>query len=272
MTASKTSSEPRHRAQPSLGLLWVGGTFLMFVLYFIVFLIIPGDNLVTALSDALANVLPLSLLAGAVRAALKNYVFPLSSATQAAAHAGVAVVFVSTWYATLILLLGIFGTIATGRYSPVEFTVAGMTWQVFQGLILYALIAACCYAVRGGREASDVTFIAAEARLERYLTRTGDELRPVVVSDIVSITGAQDYSEVLTVDAKRHLVRLSLAEFERRLTGMGFYRVHRSAIVNFAYLERAEPAGSGRYLAHMIVGEPVEISRSGAQLLRELVM
>lgn len=262
----------RRNARPSLAALWLGGTGLLLLLYLIVFLIIPGDNLGMAFSDAVANVLPLSLLAAAVRAVLKSYVLPLSPLAQMAAHLGLAVVFVVTWYATLILLLGIFGTVASGRYVPVGFTVAGVTWQVFQGLILYALIAACCYAVRGGREAADVTFVAPTARMERYLTRAGDELRPVEVADIVSITGAQDYAEVLTVNGRRHLVRMSLAEFERRLHGMGFYRVHRSTIVNFAHLERAEPAGGGRYLAHMVVGAPVEISRTGAQLLRELVV
>ena len=125
-------------------------------------------------------------LSAAVRAVLKSYVLSLSSPLQAAAHPLLAVVFVVTWYATLILLLGIFGALASGRYVPVDFIVAGVTWQVFQGLVLYALVAACCYAVRGGRPASDVAFIAPDARLERYLTRAGDELRPVeVISSVV---------------------------------------------------------------------------------------
>ncbi len=107
--------------------------------------------------------------------------------------------------------------------------------------------------------------------LERYLVRNGDGMSPIAVGAIVSITGAQDYSEVAT-DSGRHLVRLSLSEFEQRLDSSTFLRVHRSAIINFSRLTRAEPAAGGRMLAHMDNGDLVQVSRSGAALLRALVV
>lgn len=51
-----------------------------------------------------------------------------------------------------------------------------------------------------------------------------------------------------------------------------FLRVHRSTIVNFDHLSRAEPAGGGRMLAHMATGESVQVSRAGAQLLRAFIV
>ena len=135
---------------------------------------------------------------------------------------------------------------------------------------MYALVAAVTYAIRGGRGAASVTIVAAPP-LERYLTRSGDEMVPISVRDIVSITGAQDYAEVTTLSG-RHLVRMSLAEFERRLDPARFLRVHRSTIVNFDHLARCEPAGGGRMLPHMATGDLIPVSRAGAQVLRSLVV
>jgi len=119
-------------------------------------------------------------------------------------------------------------------------------------------------------EAAAVTIVASTP-LRRYLTRIGDEIVPINVCEIVSITGAQDYAEVATL-AGRHLVRMSLSEFERRLDPSRFVRVHRSTIVNFDHFARAEPAGNGRMLAHMVTGDVVQVSRAGAQTLRALIV
>lgn len=83
--------------------------------------------------------------------------------------------------------------------------------------------------------------------------------------------GAQDYAEVTLADGSSRLVRLSLAELEAKLPHDMFIRVHRSTIINLAYLVRAEPAGSGRMILHL-PGGPVDASRSGAQLLRQRVL
>jgi len=91
------------------------------------------------------------------------------------------------------------------------------------------------------------------------------------VAAIVSITGADDYAEVATLHGK-HLVRLTLAEFEKALDGARFIRVHRSRIVNVDRVSRAEPAGGGRMLLHMENGEMISTSRAGARLLRDRVL
>jgi len=122
-----------------------------------------------------------------------------------------------------------------------------------------------------GRPAADTASPAESAPLERYLIRAGEDFRPVDVDAIVTITGAQDYSEVVT-GAGPHLVRMSLAEFEARLDPARFIRVHRSTIVHLAHIERIEPAGGGRMLAHMSDGQSVPVSRSGVRALRPLIV
>lgn len=157
-----------------------------------------------------------------------------------------------------------------GSLEFAGFTGGAFIWQALQGLVLYWAVAATTYAVRGGRGAAPVTIVSA-APLERYLTRTGDEIAPVNVRDIVLIAGAQDYAEVTTLTG-RHLVRMSLGEFEQRLDPARFIRVHRSHIINIDYLDHAEPAGGGRLVAYMVTGAVVPLSRTGSQALRQLIV
>jgi DNA-binding LytR/AlgR family response regulator len=105
----------------------------------------------------------------------------------------------------------------------------------------------------------------------RYLIRNGDEITPVEVDDIVSIVGAKNDAEVTTLGG-RHLVRLSFTGLEARLDPASFVRVRRSAIIDLRRLAKAEPAGAGRLLAHMITGELVPVSRSGAQSLEQPIV
>lgn len=258
---------------PSLLVLWTTGALLLTVLYWVVFYsFLPNLSPQLAVIIALANVAPLALLAALTRAVLKTYVMPQGVVVQYVAHVVLAPAFGVTWYVAVLLLQAVGTATRDGSIRITGFIPQALVWQAFQGLVLYALIAAICYAVRGGREAAPVSFVEAQPPLERYLIRTEDEFVPVQVANIVTITGAQDYSEVTTATGKCHLVRMSLGEFQQRLDTHRFIRVHRSSIINLDHLERLEPAGNGRMIAHLAVGPTVEVSRTGAQLLRGFVV
>lgn len=256
---------------PSAKILWAGGCALLFVIYSVVFAVTWPQPLVNAMIDATANVIPLSLLAAITHTFLKSSVMSRSVATQTFSHIALAIAFSVTWYALVLLLLTFFKGLRGEGFDMITFTRPAFVWQFFQGLVMYGTVAAVCYAIRGGREAANVTIVSARP-LARYLTRTGDNMVPIDVGDIVTICGAQDYAEVATLGGKRHLVRMSLTEFEQRLDSARFLRIHRSTIVNFDHLTRAEPAGGGRMLAHMGNGDVVQVSRAGAQTLRALIV
>lgn len=255
---------------PSGPLLWVGAHLLLFAGYALVFNQTKDEGALAAASDAFVNVLPLAALSAVTHFGLRDYVMSTGVWTQAATHALLAPIFSAAWYASIIIAHGVENWLLGQDWTLTRFSGPALTWQLFQGVVLYGTVAAVCYAIRGGRRTAPVTIVSAPP-FERYLTKTGDDMVPVNVRDIVAITGAQDYSEVSTLTG-RHLVRMSLGEFERRLDPARFMRVHRSAIVNFDHLARAEPAGSGRMLAHMANGEVITASRAGAQLLRSFVV
>jgi two-component system, LytTR family, response regulator len=262
------------RRPPSPLALCLGGAILLWLLYTFVFLQTTPSTIIDSLLSAAANVAPLVALAAGVHAVLKNYVMPQTVPIQGICHAAIAIGFAIIWYGTVLVLLAFSNGVQGRGFAVSGFSGPAFTWQVFQGLIIYAGIGAACYALRGGRNAATVALIderSAPRLFERYLIRQGDDIRPVHVCDIITISGAQDYSEVTTHDGV-HLVRLSLTEFEQRLDPLLFLRVHRSTIIQFSKLIRAEPTGGGRMLAHMIGGHSVAVSRAGVQALRPFIV
>jgi DNA-binding LytR/AlgR family response regulator len=178
----------------------------------------------------------------------------------------------------LMLLLGLArGVSMTNfRVEPV-FNGPAFGWQFLQGLTFYALIVAVVLLKARPTEPNTLLAIPSEAaaavpaEFNRYLIRIGDDIHPIDVSDIVMITGADDYTEV-TTRTSRHLAKMTMADFENCLSDGRFVRVHRSRIINLDCISRAEPAGNGRLLIHLITGDVVASSRSGSKLLRERVI
>jgi hypothetical protein len=251
---------------------------LVFVAYTAVFLFMGNPNLVAAARASFINLVPLIIVAAAARALVARYLVKASLAVQVAGHVGFAALFTLSWHWLLMVSIGV------GRSaSPLEFAVRkffdhpAMTWQLLQGLFAYAFVACLTYLraqppmpsfVVAPREEGDPP---KDPALSRYFIRQGEDIHPVDVSQIVSITGADDYAEVATMSG-RHLVRMTLSEFEKTLEAENFIRVHRSRIVNVARITRAEPAGGGRMLLHMENGEMIQASRTGSKLLRDRVI
>jgi two-component system LytT family response regulator len=68
-----------------------------------------------------------------------------------------------------------------------------------------------------------------------------------------------------------HLVRHTMKVLEARLDRATFVRVHRSAIVNVARVERAETLGHGEYRLQLRGGARVDTSRGYSERVMELL-
>lgn len=252
---------------------------LIFLAYLIVFLLTGHRSLGEAALSSLSNLLPLALLTVAARAIIQRHLIGAPLARQTVAHAILAALFSLLWYWLLMVLIGIrSGGSVTEFVVKAFFDRGAMTWQLLQGATFYALAASITYMRAQPALPSFVVSPPAQSDVpgkepapSRYFIREGEDIRPIDVSRIVSIAGADDYAEVATMSG-RHLVRITLAEFEKTLEGDNFIRVHRSRIVNLDRIVRAEPAGGGRMLLHMEDGEIVQASRAGTRLLRDRVI
>lgn len=256
---------------------------LVFIAYTITIWVAFQSTVLFAVLTGAANTIPVVVFGMAARYLLIARVVGKRAFIQVAWHVALCLVFTVACYWLLLVFLGVANSPSPWRFEVKPFVTRGSAWQLLENVTTYAVVAALSY-LRVARDAlashlsqanvqatAPAATPAAPKEPSRLLVRKGDELRPVDRDRIVVITGADDYAELSTLDGK-HLVTMTLAEFEATLDPAKFARVHRSRIVNLEFVDRAEPAGAGRLLLHMRTGEKVSTSRAGAQRLKSLVI
>lgn len=180
---------------------------------------------------------------------------------------GAAFTLLWSWLLSLTASIGAAQSITRFGVAPLLSGPAA-EWQLLQGLFAYAALTGWLAAQHTSKPADEPQNPAQPApRSKPLLVRADDELVALDPAEIACILGADDYAEVVLGRGTR-LVRTNLTEFEDLLDPTAFVRVHRSAIVNLAAIDRAEPAGGGRLTVHLRNGRVVQASRNGARLLR----
>lgn len=249
---------------------WAVAFLCVALAYLLVFLASREATLVGHVQAVLRNVLSLAIAAAAARAVIVRSILPLTGRAFWFAHGALCVAFSIGWFWLLTLAAAMLDAGSATRFTVAPYLIgAGMVWQLLQGLHAYAAIAALTTLEQ--RPSGGAVIAIDKAGLEetgRFLLREGEDLTTIAAIDIVSITGADDYAEVVTTRGA-HLVATTLAEFETLLGNRRFVRVHRSAIANLDHLGRAEPVGGGRMILRMTRGPDLPVSRNGARLLRE---
>jgi len=97
---------------------------------------------------------------------------------------------------------------------------------------------------------------------DRLFLMLDDRMAFLRIDSIKFIAAAGDYSHVHVVSGKKHLVLKPLKEWEARLPGNYFLRIHRSTVVNMEHVERLEPWSNYGYRVYLRgVDEPLVMSR-----------
>lgn len=81
----------------------------------------------------------------------------------------------------------------------------------------------------------------------------------ISVDDITFLEGEGNYTYLCTRDRKRYIVSKTLKEFEKMLDGSLFLRIHKSHMVNLAYVQQG-PFNNDRQV-RLTDGREVAISR-----------
>ncbi len=119
-----------------------------------------------------------------------------------------------------------------------------------------------------GREPEDPPLDAEDT----IFLRLGGRYQFVRVRAIRCITADGPYSRVAMDDGRKGIASPALKEWEERLPGRLFVRVHRSALVNLEHVDRVEPNGDHSYLLHMKGGcEPLPMSHRCFTRIRTLM-
>lgn len=105
------------------------------------------------------------------------------------------------------------------------------------------------------------------------LLPTGKNYEMVYVEDIVCITSEGVYTNVFIKEEKKVLMRKLLKEWEKTLPEKKFIRVHKSTLINLAYVNKIEKWFNGSFkLLLKNFSEPLIVSRRYSALLKKNLM
>ncbi|MBX7220779.1 MAG: LytTR family DNA-binding domain-containing protein [Blastocatellia bacterium] len=105
---------------------------------------------------------------------------------------------------------------------------------------------------------------------DRLLLKINNRSEFLKINTIKCIFAEGNYSKVWTATNQGALTNLSLKEWEDRLPEKQFIRVHRSAIINFEYVDRVEGWFNFSFQVYVTgVTDPVTVSRRFATQLRK---
>ena len=100
--------------------------------------------------------------------------------------------------------------------------------------------------------------------------RSAGRIDLAAFADIVALSGADDYVEVVLADGRRLLHDTRLNDLERRLPP-GFVRVHRSHIANTAHLRCIRTLANRRRMLELAGGARIPVSRSRLARIEQLL-
>jgi two-component system LytT family response regulator len=103
------------------------------------------------------------------------------------------------------------------------------------------------------------TRLAPARRLERIASRVGDRTTLVDVARVTHFV-AKDKLTFAVVGGREHVVDQTLAQLEERLDTRRFARIHRSTIVNCAFVQELYPAVDGGVLVRLKDESRTELS------------
>lgn len=97
---------------------------------------------------------------------------------------------------------------------------------------------------------------------DRLFLSVNSSMMFVKVDTITVIKSAGDYSEITTSDGSKGLTVKPMKEWEHRLPGQFFTRIHRSTIINMESIDKLEEWFNGSYRVYMKdIKEPLVMSR-----------
>ena len=102
---------------------------------------------------------------------------------------------------------------------------------------------------------------AEAAHLQRFVIKSGEGYRLVPAADVASFEAQGNYVR-LTTGNGHHLLRITMAELEKRLDPKRFARIHRSTMVNIDRIKEITPAWHGDFEVLLHDGQRLRLSRN----------
>lgn len=99
------------------------------------------------------------------------------------------------------------------------------------------------------------------AHLQRFVIKSGEGYRLVSAADVAAFEAQGNYVRLRT-GTGHHLLRITMAELEKRLDPKRFARIHRSTMVNIDRIKEITPAWHGDFEVLLTDGQKLRLSRN----------
>ncbi len=117
---------------------------------------------------------------------------------------------------------------------------------------------------------NDVQQLTSSHSSSRIVLRDNGQIRIIALKDIRFIEADDDYVKIYCSEGV-FMKKVTLKYYENALPSELFLRVHRSTMVNVNYITRIEPYEKTSHLAILSTGDKLQVSKSGYQLLKEVL-
>jgi two-component system LytT family response regulator len=85
----------------------------------------------------------------------------------------------------------------------------------------------------------------AKSQDKKIILKTTENIYLLTLHDIISCESDNNYTNIYTSDGEKILVSKTLKEYDDLLTCCGFYRVHKSYLINLSHIKRFEKQDGG---------------------------
>ncbi len=119
-------------------------------------------------------------------------------------------------------------------------------------------------------EALQNLIAAPGSKLARILIRDRSQVHVIALDKVEYVEAQDDYINIHS-EGRAYLKTQALSELEAQLDARQFVRVHRSFLINIAFLQSIERYTKDSHIALMKSGKQVPISRAGYERIKELM-
>jgi len=106
--------------------------------------------------------------------------------------------------------------------------------------------------------------------LERIVVKSGTQIKIIPVQQICYLEAYDDYVKIHTAEGV-FLKNKTMISFEKQLNPKLFVRIHRSFIIRIDQLAKLETWEKDSYIAVLLSGAKVSVSKSGYSRLKQLI-
>lgn len=96
---------------------------------------------------------------------------------------------------------------------------------------------------------------------QRIAFKTKKGIHLIDLADLISVEADGNYVSLRQISSS-HMLRDCISKIEERLDPCGFVRIHRSVLVNPAFVESIEPRPTGDYLLRVKGGKEYTVTRA----------